>query len=495
MTNAIGPAAALPAPRLADAIESQTTVLPAQTTAQSPTPGLTGGNIVADSTISALLAEQAPTPLDLRGLDLRAADLKGLDLRGADLRGANLAGMNLSGLDLTNADLSDADLTGALLEDTKLANVRAERADLSNAVIINANLNGGDFSGARFDGAYFGPVGPADPAPGGAMFRLTAVILDGASLTGATFRMTQVEKSSAVEATFANIVGEALSFDLSNLRGASFAGATGSAVHFSYSDLSGAAITQARTERLSFSGSTLEATRFAGSSLKRATFEHLDLSKADFAGVVRDGAFATFNSVKLDGLDFSGFNFYGAAFKADPLSLGSLASERTPAEGRGASYRGANFQGANFAYAQLASGALDGASRAGATFERALAEGPADASLAEDRAGWSIEEYLLLRAERLGGEIDFDQLAVQAERWREREAEAAQLARPASDEPSTLAALEPADAPKLAGSSKQQAASAAISTLKAVHERMREAFDLAARSSPGYRMPAAPTTA
>lgn len=466
MTNAIGPAAPLPAPRLAEAIDNQTTGTPAQTMAPSAAPGLAGGNIVADSTIRALLAEQAPTPLDLRGLDLRATDLKELDLRGADLRGANLAGMNLSGLDLTNADL-----TGALLDNTKLANVRALRADFSNAVIINANLNGGDFSGASFDGAYFGPVGPADPAPGGAVFRLSAVNLDGASLTGATFRMTQLEKSSAVEATFANIVGQALGFDLSNLRGASFDGASGTAVHFSYSDLSGAAMTQVRTERLSFSGSALEAARFAGSSLKRATFEHLDLSKADLAGVVRDGAFATFNNVKLDDLDFSGFNFYGAVFKADPLSLGSLASERTPAEGRGASYQGANFQGASFAYAQLASGALDGASYVGATFER---------TLAEDRAGWSIEEYLLLRAERLGGGIDFAQLAVQAERWHEREAEAARLARPASDEPSTPAPREPADSPARAGPSKLQAASAAIATLKAIHERMHEAFDLAA---------------
>ncbi|MBP6876932.1 MAG: hypothetical protein KBC34_02840 [Phenylobacterium sp.] len=178
--------------------------------------------------------------------------------------------------------------------------------------------------------------------------------------------------------------------------------------------------------------------------------------------------------------------FYGAVFKADPLSLGSLASERMLA---GASYQGANFQGADFAYAQLASGALDGALHAGATFERALAEGsaaarPTDASgLGAESVEWSIEEYLLLRAERLGGRIDFDQLAVQAERWRRREAEAAQLTRPAAEGVSTPAGLEPADAAGRGGASRLQAASAAIATLKAIHDQMRQTFELATPSA------------
>ncbi|UYY57142.1 pentapeptide repeat-containing protein [Sphingomonas sp. S2-65] len=340
---------------------------------------------LAPETTAALLAEQAAQKqvsaarIDLSGQDLRGADLTALDLKGADLRGADLSGMNLSGLDLSGANLSDAKLSGAILNGAILTNVLAQRADIRGAALINAAMSGGDFSDSNFSGAYLGAVGKEDSLVGAAWMSVKNANFNGSNFQNAHLRRLGILDASADRADFGGAKMDSVYLSNASLRDANFDHLGGSSVSFENSDVSGSAMTNMVVGSKGYSNTILEGARFAGSSFNHTGFTLTDLRTADLSGVIPEAQFSGFGLTNMSGLDFSGFDFFGAHFNDSPAGGG--VTQRVPTAG--ASYKGTNFSGADFDHASFyKEGDLSAVDFSGAKFNQTMIDNLARSALA-----------------------------------------------------------------------------------------------------------------
>jgi uncharacterized protein YjbI with pentapeptide repeats len=327
----------------------------------SPTPDLSGGTLVATSSVPA-----PNTRISMGGLDCPRAQggdgqLVGADLRNCDLRNANLTGANLTDADLTRADLTGADLTRAQLTRTIV-----NGTDLTDATLyrVKARELVADPGPAALPqhwgihyGALFGPYADlTNVQMGGFRYSIPGVSLRGANLNGAgifardILRGVQISEATFEGAELRNQVLYGYLHDI-NLRGARLSGITFDGAVLDGIDLSFAELGGLEMQGVSFKGitaaGTTGSTSDGGANWQEDAFSAYwrwdglrfvpqgpgnTLANTDYtgSGVLRGRNLAGWNmtNIKLADADLTGTDLTGATMTGADIRGADLSDAR-----------------------------------------------------------------------------------------------------------------------------------------------------------------------
>jgi uncharacterized protein YjbI with pentapeptide repeats len=192
----------------------------------------------------------------LAGVDLENVDLEGLDLdlSNVNFSNANLKGTNFNGLRLRNADFFGANLEGALFIGSLLSNANFASANLKNSIFSAGEALSASppcdsiidtDQVAQLDEVYFAQADLTDAY-------MRYVNLEGADLTSALLRDTDLQRSCLRDADLTSTNLESTDFQRAQLEGVSMINAILRHTQFEGADLSNANLTNSLIQDVSF---------------------------------------------------------------------------------------------------------------------------------------------------------------------------------------------------------------------------------------------------